>query len=134
MTDLGQLLSRELHPDKKGVYLLFFTLKKTVKVKIGKLGSYKFSKGEYCYIGSAKAGYRRRVLRYFSEIKHLHWHIDYLLQFAEVKGIFFYENCFSEEYVSSEFLKYYKPVVEKFGSSDKKSFSHLFLIKGGEIR
>ena len=131
MTDLGQLLSRELNPDEKGVYLLFFTLKKTVKVRIGKLGSYKFLNGEYCYIGSAKSGYIRRVLRYFSEVKRCHWHIDYLLQFAEVRGIFFYENCFSEEYVSDKFLKYYKPVVKKFGASDKKSFSHLFLIKGG---
>ncbi len=131
MTDLGQLLSRELNPDKKGTYLLLFSLRKSVKVKIGRLGSFKFLQGEYCYIGSAKSGYKHRVLRYFTEIKYLHWHIDYLLKFAEVKGIFFYENCFSEEYVSSEFLKFYKPVVQKFGSSDKKSFSHLFLIKGG---
>jgi len=133
LIDLGQLLSQELRPDKKGVYLLFFTLKKSAEVRVGKLGSYKFLKGEYCYIGSARSGYRRRVLRYFSSIKNLHWHIDYLLQFAEVKGIFFYENCFSEEYVAKKFMKYYQPVIRKFGASDKKSFSHLFLIKGGKI-
>ncbi len=129
MTDLGQLLSRELNPDKKGTYLLLFSLRKSVKVKIGRLGSFKFLQGEYCYIGSAKSGYKRRVLRYFTEIKYLHWHIDYLLQFAEAKGIFFYEDYFDEECIAKEFLKHYKPAAKKFGASDKKSFSHLFLIK-----
>ena len=133
MIDLGQLLSQELDSDKKGVYVLLFTLRSATKVQIGKLGKHKLPQGEYCYIGSARSGYKRRVLRYFSSIKHLHWHIDYLLQFAEVKGIFFYENCFSEEYVAKKFMKYYQPVIRKFGASDKKSFSHLFLIKGGKI-
>jgi Uri superfamily endonuclease len=113
-----------------------FSLKNPHTITIGKLGTFLFQKGDYLYVGSAKAGYRKRVLRYFKKVSKFHWHIDYLLTFAEVKGIFFFNNFFSEEQIAKELSDNYKdfsPVIKGFGASDKKSVTHLFYRKGGHL-
>lgn len=66
----------------------------------------------------------KRILRHLRKKKKKFWHIDYLLQYAEVKKV--WTSDLPEEKIA-EFLsgKMEIPVLG-FGSSDVKSKSHLF--------
>ncbi len=48
-----------------------------------------FPAGYYVYFGSARCGLSTRVGRHLKREKRLHWHIDYLLQFAEVVEVWY---------------------------------------------
>jgi Uri superfamily endonuclease len=60
-------------------YQLLILVPSTIKVTIGKLGSFAFPIGRYIYTGSAKNNPEARIARHLSNAKRLHWHIDYLL-------------------------------------------------------
>ena len=105
-------------------YLLHITLRKPRYIKIGKLGSFTFQKGNYIYVGSAKKNMEKRIARHFKRIKKKFWHIDYLLQYAKVKEVWL--SNFSEEKLARILSEKLKIPVSGFGSSDKRSKSHLF--------
>ena len=48
-----------------------------------------FPAGYYVYFGSARGGLSARVSRHLKREKRFHWHIDYLLQFAEVVEVWY---------------------------------------------
>jgi len=123
---LRKLLSENLGNDVKGTYILLMELRQRKTIRIGKLGKFLFEKGEYLYIGSAKGGFRKRTMRYFTKIKHKKWHIDYLLEYAEPKGIFFFEDYFDEENLALTTENLYDPYIKGFGASDTHSKTHLF--------
>ncbi len=127
--DFYALLTKELIKNQKGTYLLVLKLHKNKMISVGKLGKQKFEKGIYFYVGSAKVGYTKRVLRYFGGIKKKKWHIDYLIEETEPLGIFFMNNYPKEEIFAKEMEKLYEIPVKKFGSSDTKATSHLFYTK-----
>ena len=74
----------------KGTYALAMALKSDAAIAVGKLGRFIFTAGYYVYLGSARGGLSARVSRHLRREKQFHWHIDYLLQFAEVVEIWYW--------------------------------------------
>ncbi len=123
----------------KGAYLLFFKLNGDYSGKIGVLGKVNLSEGVYVYVGSGlgPGGVWSRIKRHLSPIKtKKHWHIDYLttsslfqpLKIAVVEGNESLEEVIAEILVGSG---YYSIVHPKFGSTDKRSPTHLFKLVNG---
>ncbi|MGQ9463407.1 MAG: GIY-YIG nuclease family protein [Candidatus Fervidibacter sp.] len=113
---------------RKGVYLLQIRLDRPARIKVGKLGTFHFPKGRYIYTGSALCGLEKRLRRYFKKDKKPHWHIDYLLEKAEIEGVLTVETetrieCDLNRLVLN--LPGAKVIVKGFGSSDCNCPSHL---------
>lgn len=82
----------------KGTYALVMALKSEAAIVVGRLGrsggrggesEITFPAGYYVYFGSARGGLSARVGRHLKREKRFHWHIDYLLQFAEVVEVWY---------------------------------------------
>ena len=56
------------------------------EIAVGKLGSFALPAGYYLYVGSAQGtgGLSARLARHRRRDKKLHWHIDYLLEHAQL--------------------------------------------------
>ncbi len=65
--------------DPVRTYQLLIEVDTPVRVRIGRLGSFDFPAGLYCYTGSALRHFDARVARHLAGAKKMHWHIDYLL-------------------------------------------------------
>ncbi len=106
-------------------------LDKETTITIGKLGTFQFQKGRYAYVGSAMNGIEQRVARHKRKEKRLHWHIDYLLEHAEIKSVETIMSSTKENEcrLARRFLKTHQIPVPGFGSSDCSCKSHLFKIK-----
>jgi Uri superfamily endonuclease len=114
----------------KGSYVLVIRVEKPKTVRVGRLGPVDFRQGYYAYVGSALNGLEKRVQRHLRPGKKLHWHIDYLLENAEVV-----EVCRIESPVRLEcrIAKRLSPALESvrgFGCSDCRCPSHLFYSGG----
>jgi len=74
---------------KKGAYILFLDVPKSLTLDVGALKTCSLPAGRYAYVGSAKSGIDGRVSRHrrLSILKagKLRWHIDYLLAHPEVR-------------------------------------------------
>jgi len=110
----------------EGTYTILIKIQNNSIIRIGKLGKINFKKGFYAYVGSALNGLENRVNRHLRKEKKLWWHIDYLLEKAEIVEVIYAETDSKFEckiarnlYENSEFIK-------KFGCSDCKCKSHLF--------
>ena len=64
-------------------YQLLITVSAPVRVTVGRLGTFDFPAGDYCYTGSAVRNIEARIRRHLSPLKKMHWHIDYLLAAPE---------------------------------------------------
>jgi len=120
----------------KGAYCLVIELKKDSLIKIGALGRIKFKRGLYCYVGSALNNLEKRVQRHLSSNKKLHWHIDYFLlsKNTSIKKVFYKQSSKREECNIAKFiLKNSISSIAKFGCSDCKCKSHLFIIKNANF-
>ncbi len=123
----------------KGTYVLIIRCSRETFVEVGKLGGVKVSdKVFYLYVGSAysKGGLLLRLLRHLRySNKTLFWHIDYLLNITtgcEVRKIIVIPEKRVEHFIAKNLaskLNY----VPKFGSSDCKCPSHLFLFSASEL-
>lgn len=109
---------------KMKTYLLRIHLDHPQAIRIGKLGTFLFAKGDYWYVGSAKRNLKQRVARHLCKEKKLHWHIDYLLQHAEITSIWC--TNISEETLARSLSEKMDTPVSGFGSSDKRTRAHLF--------
>lgn len=104
------------------------------EVRIGKLGSFFFLKGYYAYLGSSflKNGIIQRLRWHFKPLKKERWHIDFLTKENRFEIIGFLTKCSNikgkevdiSNCIGSKFSYY----IKGFGSSDTKSFSHLFYL------
>lgn len=76
-------------------YQLLIRLAEPVNVRIGSLGHFEFPDGRYIYTGSAKRNPEARIARHMSDVKRLHWHIDYLLtaKGADIAGTLRFEEA-----------------------------------------
>ena len=111
-------------------YLLHLYLKNPKRITIGRLGKFSFKKGHYIYVGSAKKNMEKRILRHLRKKKKKFWHIDYLLHYTDVKKV--WTSNLAEEKMAALLAEKMEIPVLGFGSSDKKSKSHLFFnIKKG---
>ena len=70
----------------KGTYALVLHLECTEEITVGKLGMFTFPAGYYLYVGSAlgPGGLEARLARHRRRGKKLRWHIDYLLEHAQL--------------------------------------------------
>lgn len=114
----------------KGIYMLLIALEEPVTKKVGALGEIQFQSGNYIYVGSAQTNLDARVSRHFSSNKKKHWHIDYLLEDADIEEVFAYEACGEKECEMALALDKEFTRVEDFGCSDCNCNSHLFFSKG----
>ena len=109
----------------KGTYVLIISLPEAMEMTIGALGKIRFKEGYYAYIGSALNSLEKRTARHLSSEKKLHWHVDYLLQKAEILDVLKLEDERKLECFVAENLQEFDS-VRKFGSSDCSCKSHLF--------
>lgn len=113
----------------KGSYLLVIWLNDAKQIMVRKLGYVNFSRGWYIYVGSALSGVHQRVKRHMRISKKLHWHIDYLLLYAEIIDVYYFESVNRIECEIAGFLSANCETVKGFGCSDCKCNSHLFFCR-----
>lgn len=99
-------------------------------IVVGKLGCISFPPAFYAYVGSAMGGFSTRLAHHLRKEKKLHWHIDYLLEQADIREVILCRSekkieCFLAQALAREF-----PSVSGFGSSDCKCQSHLYFARG----
>ena len=75
------VLVRENHDS--GDYLFVMHLEETMDIVIGARGNLHFPAGYYVYTGSARKHLTARLARHTRRRKNMHWHIDYLRQYAD---------------------------------------------------
>ncbi len=110
----------------KGSYVLLSYLCERKKIIIGKLGRIEFNSGWYAYVGSALNSLPGRINRHLRNNKKFHWHIDYFLQHATIKAVYYKENIKREEcMIATEFSKHCNQITD-FGCSDCGCQSHFF--------
>lgn len=134
----------------KGSYVLVVELDREKDILIGRLGYIYFSRGFYAYTGSAMNGLEVRLARHLRKEKRLHWHIDYLLNEAEVSQVILcavepFASCRSEgekrpknpaqgrlraECFLAQTLTKEFPSIPGFGASDCECNSHLHFANG----
>jgi len=112
-----------------GIYHLIIYLSFDKEIRIGKLGLFLFPAGYYVYTGSAMQGLEARVARHKRKQKKLHWHIDFLLQYAEIINVITYQTkerlecCLNSKIMS---ISGSQIIAKGFGSSDCGCITHLF--------
>lgn len=110
----------------RGSYVLLMHLPEEQAITAGSLSPSLFPKGHYAYVGSALGGFRARLNRHLRTEKKLHWHIDYLLQYASLDTIIICETEQKTECAIAQTLARQFESVPRFGASDCRCRSHLF--------
>ncbi|HOU25076.1 MAG TPA: GIY-YIG nuclease family protein [Anaerolineae bacterium] len=118
-------------PATPGTYALVLELPRSARVRIGRLGTFRFPAGCYIYVGSAlgPGGLRARLERHCRRRKKMHWHIDYLLARARIAAV---RHDASGERLECAWARNYEKcpgvsiIVPGFGASDCSCRSHLF--------
>lgn len=105
---------------------MLIRLKERSDIRIGRLATLQFNSGYYAYAGSAMRGLKHRISRHLRKEKKLHWHIDYLLEKANVVKVIVCQSENSIECDIAEAIGSMYTVVNGFGSSDCKCPGHLF--------
>lgn len=118
-----------------GVYLILLMLKEPKTVQIGKIGDIEFEAGYYVYVGSAKRGLSQRIARHRRKGKKKHWHIDYLIEKADIlKDIPIRTREDIECKVANYLADICDSLVKEFGASDCLCKSHLFYFRQNPIQ
>jgi Uri superfamily endonuclease len=102
----------------KGSYILLLELTKSQNITVGRLGILLFLKGVYAYVGSALNGIEARVKRHLRRDKKHHWHVDYLLDRADIYEVILIPVEGKLECTLARALKERLTHVRHFGSSD----------------
>ena len=113
----------------KGSYVLLAKLDNSREILVGQLGHLWFPQAFYAYVGSAMNGFEARLARHVKQKKKPHWHIDYLLNEAELVNIVLCPSdtrmeCFLAQALAKEFQ-----FIPGFGSSDCECASHLYFAR-----
>lgn len=112
------------------LYLIEWVLAHDTDVTVGKVGNYRFSKGIYVYIGSARKNIAARIERHLKVDKKQRWHMDYLRPYVEPNNVITVPlhkgECAFKQFVEKQLSG--KAVMKGFGSSDCKCDSHLLKI------
>ena len=114
--------------DDRGTYTLVIFLPRVRTIRIGALGTFKFPRGYYVYIGSALNGLSARVARHNRREKKRFWHIDYLLEHARVVDVWTHEGAARLECRwarAALALPNAQVVAPRFGASDCQCAAHL---------
>ncbi len=115
---------------RKGVYILVMQLVRERVITVGRLGRFTFPHGYYIYVGSALGGFAGRINRHLKRKKRMQWHIDYLLEAADLLWVDLYETRDSSDEcrlcAQVAKLKGASIVAPNFGASDCRCKSHLY--------
>ncbi len=117
----------------RGSYLLLFRLEKEISLE-NEFKTEVFPKvlppGYYVYTGSAMKNLQKRVERHLRKRKKYHWHIDYLLSYANLKQVY---PVVDSKRLECELAKALSRIADlavlNFGSTDCYCSSHLFYFK-----
>ncbi|RMG82062.1 MAG: GIY-YIG nuclease family protein [Bacteroidetes bacterium] len=125
-------------PHSKGTYVLVVKVNFNKTLSIGKLGKFTFIVGYYFYIGSSfgPGGLRARLNRHLSQHKNLHWHIDYLVKYGQIKQVWYNISPVQQEHRWAQvfsILPSVEPAVKKFGASDCRCLTHLFYTASSNV-
>jgi len=125
----------------KGTYALVLHLEGGEEITIGKLGTFSFPAGCYLYVGSAlgPGGLDARLARHRPSTssgqrrcdKKLHWHIDYLLEHAQLVEVWSAVSTARLECLWAQAARQLpgsETPVPGFGSSDCCCPSHLIYL------
>lgn len=118
-----------------GVYALMLYVSHSTDIRIGTLGTLRFRRGTYAYVGSAQNGLQARLERHLRKDKKTFWHIDYLVH-SKTCGItrVFFENAPKQrECTLAHQLGSFFESVSHFGSSDCDCASHLFRVSNANL-
>jgi Uri superfamily endonuclease len=118
-------------PEAGGTYVLLAELCNQKSFDVGRLGTLDFAAGVYAYVGSAHGpgGLRARLGRYFAGSDRKHWHVDFLLEHAEVAGALFRVEHRRLECIWARWIGVRAgSLIPGFGSSDCRCSSHLFFV------
>jgi Uri superfamily endonuclease len=131
----GKMRARERQagglPDGGGVYALVLRLAREHRLQVGALGEVLFPAGLYCYVGSARRGLRARLRRHLrTGGKRRHWHVDYLRDAAEPRGVLLWTGADADECrLSDRIASLARWSVPGFGCSDCRCDSHLHRVE-----
>ncbi|MEM0154128.1 MAG: GIY-YIG nuclease family protein [Ignisphaera sp.] len=123
-----------------GVYVFIFRVDRDIRTTIGSLGSVHLVHGVYGYVGSARGagGVRARVLHHIrKEKRRVWWHIDYLTTLPETVPMYVVyakTSCDVESLLAHRIglSPCWSGYTRGFGSSDKDSYTHLYLCSCSE--
>jgi len=120
----------------KGTYCLVLDLPDEARIRVGALGMQRFPSGTYVYVGSALSGIEQRISRHVRKAKKKRWHIDYLLDKANLLSTIAIpsQSKDTECEVARALLKSDGAftVISGFGSSDCHCESHLIHFGGDD--
>lgn len=68
----------------RGIYCVVVAMRGPKRIMVGSLGNIEFPAGVYVYVGSGMAGVEHRIERHGRKAKRKRWHIDYLMEGAEL--------------------------------------------------
>jgi Uri superfamily endonuclease len=117
----------------KGTYALVLRLEGSEEISVGKLGTFAFPAGYYLYVGSAlgSGGLEARLARHRRRGKKSRWHVDYLLEHAQLVEVWSIASTDKLECrwaQSARQLPGSEIPVPGFGSSDCRCLSHLIYL------
>jgi sugar fermentation stimulation protein A len=115
-------------PYDAGVYLLEMLVPEEAQLRIGQLGEYSMMPGYYYYVGSAQRNLHSRIQRHLSTEKTIRWHIDYLLQVAQILQMYTWPGEKEMECKLGERLQKFPAglvPIPGFGASDCQCKTHL---------
>ncbi|NLS77671.1 MAG: GIY-YIG nuclease family protein [Chloroflexi bacterium] len=115
---------------ESGSYLLLLHLERPATLRIGALGVHALPAGYYLYAGSAlgSGGLGARLGRHLRREKRRHWHIDYLLEAAEVVEVWVVRGGERRECDLARAalaLPCASAPIPRFGASDCRCPAHL---------
>ena len=116
----------------KGSYILVIRLNTDAIIRVGALGNIELAAGFYAYTGSALNSLESRISRHLRDSKKIFWHVDYLLQIANVVSVWTVELDKRLECSSAARFDAGTASVKGFGSSDCRCPSHLFFSREQE--
>ena len=116
-----------------GIYVVIAELTQAMDIPEGQRRKDHFVSGFYTYVGSALNGLEKRLARHLGKRKSLHWHIDYLLHEASVRGIIYAQTNQKLECLIAYSLFRKLAAKPNFGCSDCRCTSHLFYHQDLEI-
>lgn len=115
-----------------GLYQLDLWLAYPTTVHVGRLGCFLFPAGRYIYTGSALNGLEKRIARHCKRHKCLYWHIDYFLEYTQIRDVVIYPTRERGECpLNAQLLA--RPgarvVAPRFGASDCRCAAHLVYLE-----
>jgi sugar fermentation stimulation protein A len=114
---------------QSGVYVLIMKSRTWEGFNAGAWGPADLKGGYYAYVGRAKKGLSTRLARHARrEGKRLRWHVDYLLEAADLKEAWIFPLNYGECALASRLEKggTSREGLRGFGASDCHCPGHLF--------